>query len=310
MANLDVTLKQLKNNKYRDPLGFANELFKPENAGEDFKEAVLLLMNNIKKQQIFPLILKSCNITSLYKHKGSRKDFCNYRGIFRVIVLRSIFDKLIFNDEYPNIDRHLTDSNVGARKNRNIQDNIFVINAIMNNVVKRKLNGIDIQIFDVEKCFDKLWAKECFNNMFESGFCNDKLSMLFRENIDAKVAVKMSSGITKRINISEVIMQGTVWGSLFCTVTMDKLGKLAYSMDDDLYKYKGVSIPPLRMVDDLINVSNVEKTLKINNFINTFIEHKKLRFSSSKCFRIHIGQNNNMCPDLKVHENTMKESQK
>ena len=49
MANLDVTLKQLKNNKYRDPLGFANELFKPENAGEDFKEAVLLLMNNIKK---------------------------------------------------------------------------------------------------------------------------------------------------------------------------------------------------------------------------------------------------------------------
>ena len=34
--------------------------------------------------------------------------------------------------------------------------------------------------------------------------------------------------ITKRINLSEIIMQGTVWGSLLCTNSMDKLGKLAY----------------------------------------------------------------------------------
>ena len=32
MEDLEVVLKDLKNNKSRDPMGFANELFKPDNA--------------------------------------------------------------------------------------------------------------------------------------------------------------------------------------------------------------------------------------------------------------------------------------
>ena len=139
MEDLELVLKQLKNGKSRDPLGYANELFKPENVGSDLKNALLLMSNEIKNQQIFPEALSQCNITSLYKNKGSRKDFSNYRGIFRVTVLRSIIDKLIYNDEYDTIDKHLTDSNVGARRNRNIRDNIFVISAISHNIRRKKL---------------------------------------------------------------------------------------------------------------------------------------------------------------------------
>ena len=128
MSELNTVLKQLKSNKSRDTLGFANELFKPQNAGEDLKVATLKLMNQIKTTQTIPEILKQCNITSLYKNKGSRKDFSNYRGIFCVTILRSILDKLIYNDEYSGIDNNLSDSNVGARKGRNIRDNIVVIN--------------------------------------------------------------------------------------------------------------------------------------------------------------------------------------
>ena len=95
MSDLEKVLKQLKNNKSRDPMGLANELFKPINAGEDLKIATLKLVNQIKTTQEFPDILKQCNITSLYKNKGSRKDIENYRGIFRVTILRSIIDKCI-----------------------------------------------------------------------------------------------------------------------------------------------------------------------------------------------------------------------
>ena len=41
MEDLETVLKQLKNNKSRDPMGFANELFKPANAGHNLKVAVL-----------------------------------------------------------------------------------------------------------------------------------------------------------------------------------------------------------------------------------------------------------------------------
>ena len=264
-------------------------------------------MNQIKSTQVFPEVLKYCNITSLYKSKGSRKEFCNYRGIFRVTVLRSILDKLIYNDEYPGIDKHLTDSNVGARKNKNIQDNFFVINAVLNNASKRKLKNIDIGIYDAEKCFDKLWAQEYFNDVIEHGFKNNKLPLLYAANVNAQVAVKNRTGITKRMTMNEIIMQGTVWGSLFCTVSIDQLGKKAYEMPDILYKYNGVDIPPLGMVDDIITVTNVENTENLNKLVNEFIKSKNLRLSKSKCFRIHIGRGHENCPDMKVHEDLMKE---
>ena len=87
-------------------------------------------MNNIKKQQKVPDILQHANITSLYKGKGEKSDMENQRDIFRVSVFRFILDRLIYNDEYQNIDHHMSDSNGGARKERNIRDNLFVLNGV------------------------------------------------------------------------------------------------------------------------------------------------------------------------------------
>ena len=209
MDDLNRVLKYLKKNTSRDPLGYSNKIFRVDIAGEDLKIAIIKLMNMIKYDQIFPTILEDCNISSIFKNKGSRNDFNSYRGIFRVPIFRSILDRLIHNDEYDVIDANLSDSNVGARKKRNICDNIFVLNAINNSVVNGNEEPVDIQIFDVD---------------------NDKLPLIYI----ARIAVKSSTGISIRVNISNVIMQGTVmWGSLLCncTGTMDKLGQLVYNGD-------------------------------------------------------------------------------
>ena len=65
LEDLEIVLQQLKNNKSQDPLGFANEVFKPENAGTDLKLALLKMSNNMKDQQVFPQALAMCNISSL-----------------------------------------------------------------------------------------------------------------------------------------------------------------------------------------------------------------------------------------------------
>ena len=50
-------------------------------------------------------------------------------------------------------------------------------------------------------------------------------------------------------------MQGTVWGIMLCTATMDTLGQLVYSDSELTYKYKGVvETPSLGMVDDILTV--------------------------------------------------------
>ena len=147
-------------------------------------------MNRIKEEEIYLDALELCNISSVYKRRGSRNQFLNYRGIFRLVIFRSIMDRLIYNDEYENIDSNLTDCNVGAKKERNIRDNIFVVNAIANSVVKGGEDAVDIQIYDVQTCFDALWLEECINDIFDAGVKNDKLSLLYLENRNAKVAVK------------------------------------------------------------------------------------------------------------------------
>ena len=98
-------------------------------------------------------------------------------------IFRSILDKLIYNDEYDIIDRNLTDSNVGGRKNRNIQDNIFVINAILNSRNKSSKESLDIKVYDIEQCFDSMWLHEVITSLFEAGLKNDKLPLLFLDSL-------------------------------------------------------------------------------------------------------------------------------
>jgi hypothetical protein len=175
MEQLDTVLKYLKRNKSRDPFGYANDLFKEDVAGKDLKVVLLKLSNCIKAEQMYPEVLEIYDISSIYKNKGN--SFNSYRGIFRAIL-----DRLIYNDEYGDIDEAMSDSNVGARKGRNIRDNIFVLNAVLNSVVNGKEEPIDVQVYDIGKCFDALWVEECINDLYDAGFNNDKLPLLFLEN--------------------------------------------------------------------------------------------------------------------------------
>ena len=186
-------------------------------------------MNRIKSEGVYQKCLELRNITSIYKQKCPINEFGSHRGIFRVQALRNILERLLYNDEYEQIDSNLTDCNVGARKRKNIQDNVFVLNAVMNDAVNGIKKAIDIAIYDVEKCFDSLWLEECINDTYDAGLKNNKLNILYLMNQSTQVEVKVPGGMTDRITISKIVMQGTVWGSLYCTGNMDKLGKLKYS---------------------------------------------------------------------------------
>ena len=66
-------IKNISKKKSPDPYGYYNEII--QCGGKDVLSAVTKLMNNIKRQQHFPQSLQACIITSLFKNKGSRKDY-------------------------------------------------------------------------------------------------------------------------------------------------------------------------------------------------------------------------------------------
>ena len=169
--DIERALKRLKINKSRDPHGWLNEIFKPDYIGQNLKEGLCTFFNSPKEEMIIPEFLTLSNITSIYKKKGSRLDMTNQRGIFSLTILKKLLDYLIFEDIYTDIDPRMTDSNIGGHKKRMAKDHLFVLYGIINNVVNGKKGEeeeLDIQIFDVEKAFDKLWLADCMNDLVDT----------------------------------------------------------------------------------------------------------------------------------------------
>ena len=167
MLDLEKVLKMLTNGKARDAQGHIYELFKY--GGRHLKLSLVRMFNLTKSLQVYPDIFQPSNFSSLYKQQGRKDDLNNDRGVFNVVKLRSILDRLSYNDNYEIIDQNMSCSNIGARKNRNIRDHLFIINGILNELNNLKNKKVDIQIVDIKKCFDKMSYVETANDLFNAG---------------------------------------------------------------------------------------------------------------------------------------------
>ena len=144
IEDLEKVLKTLKNNKARDSHGHIYKLYKF--AGYDLKCSMLRMFNMIKKRQIYPKIFQTANISSFYKKKGDKSDLSNDRGVFNVVKIRSILDKLVYLDIYSKVDTSMSSNNIGARRHRNIRDHLFVVNGVLNDVHNSKKAGGDVDL--------------------------------------------------------------------------------------------------------------------------------------------------------------------
>ena len=282
ITQLDVVLKSLKSNKSRDPHGLINDLFKPGVIGCDLKKSILMMMINIREKCEIPEFIEWANITSLYKGKGDRLDITNERGIFIVSIFRSILMKLIYNEKYEVIESNMSDSNVGARRNKNIRNHIFIINGIISDVLSSKQKKpIDIQIMDYKQCFDSMWLEETMNDLYEAGVTDENLAIIYQANKQINVAVKTPTGLTIREKIQKIILQGDVFGPIECSVSVDTIGKECLTQDKHLYLYKdSVKVPILSMVDDIMAVSECGfKSCMMNTYLNIKTNMKKLQYA-------------------------------
>ena len=307
--DLEKVLKSLKNNKARDAHGHVYELYK--RGGQDLKYSLLQMFNLMKRKQVYPDIFQLSNISSFWKSKGSKDDMNNQRGVFNCVKIRTILDKLIINDKYDIINKSMSCSNIGARKGRNIRDHLFVINGILNEALQDRNKNIDVQIVDIEKCFDKMSYKETANDIYEAGVKDDKFILMAKSNEKCMVAVKTPWGsLSKRVEMHELEMQGTVPAPLKCSVQLDTLGKECLETGEGLYKYKEcLNVPPLLMIDDAISVSECgPDSVKVNAIIQSKVDMKNLTLGHSKCFKMHVGRNKSCCPILKVQGKDMLNS--
>ena len=188
----------------------------------------------------------------------------------------------------------MSNSDIGALKNKNICNHLFVVYSIINSVHRGE-------------------SRMTCMTLSLSGQ-NDKLTLLYKSNVEIQVAVKTPVGTTERINMPRIMMQGVSWGSMQCSNSIDKIGKRCEEERENLYTHKNlVKLPVPSMVDDMLAVSTCgHESLSTNTHINAQIELEKLRFHApdaqgkTKCHNLHVAPEKSTCPDLKVHGSKMQ----
>ena len=223
-----------------------------------------------------------------------------------------ILDKIIYLEQYDKIDQNMSDLNAGARKDRNCRNHTFIVNGILHEKKMEKGHPIDIQIFDVAKYFDEVWPADTINVLYELGVRNNNLCLLYEGTKKSFISIKIPSGPTERFEVEQLIAQGSTWGPLMTSGSVDTIGKEAQESGKNTYIYKEtVKVPPLSFVDDILAVNECGvDSITSNAVINAQIQCKKLRFGESKCHQMHVGKENPSCPSLTVNSQNEKLSMK
>ena len=302
---------KLKSGKARDRDDLVFELFNPDVCGDDLTLSMAKMFSGIKSKLEIPQFLQKVAITSLYKNKGKKSDFSNQRGVFNVSKVRSILDKTLYSDVYETIDGELSYSNIGGRKGRNIRDHLFVVYAIMNDVINGSSPPVDIQSIDIHKCFDEMWYAETHNDLYDVKVKDNKFALIAKLDEKADVVVKTPCGLTDEFTLDQLVMQGSVFGPIKSTIQIDTLGRDCQKNNQGLFKYKNVlSIPPLALIDDCLGFSTCSTdAVQLNAILNSKIISKKLRLSADKCHQLHISKKPTSCyNNLKAGTNNMKKS--
>ena len=131
-----------------------------------------------------------------------------------------------------------------------------------------------------------MWLQATINALYEAGITNDTLNILYMENRNAQISIKVNNKLTKRVLLKDVVMQGSVWGSIKCTTTMDKLNKAMRKEAPLQYLYKNdpnIPIGVLGMIDDTLDIAECgNQSVAKNAVLNLFVENQRLQISHEK----------------------------
>ena len=138
-------------------------------------------------------------------------------------VLRNILMKLIYNRTYEKVDLSMSDSQIGARKNRSVRNHLFILNAIISDVMGSvKKEPIDLNVLDFKQMFDAEELSVCLNAMYEANIQDDMLALIYEANKTTIFTVKIPNGLTGPSNIVNKVLQGDVLAPLISSNMVDK----------------------------------------------------------------------------------------
>ena len=271
--DIENEIKKLKNKKAGDKEGWTNEMLK--NGGEEMERSIGKMFQKIHDAGTVPKQWDEMQIKSLYKNKGSRSEMKNRRGIFLTNIISKLFERVLLRRTEEHIEMDISQS--GGTKGRSTADNWQALVAILDN--NRRLSQKTFLVLaDAEKCFDKLWLKDCLIDLQEAGMREKEIKLLYNMNKAAKITVLTPAGKTKEIDVSEIVKQGTIFGPIMCCVNSVKVNEMQESTATVITPE--LQLKGLAYVDDVMAAGNREHIEAVGRNLREMEVKKKYTFNN------------------------------
>ena len=209
----------------------------------------------------FPIEWKSAIVTPLYKNKGDKSDFNNYRGISVLPPIAKIFEKILASQItiYLNINNILFSGQHGFRNGHSCETALHELISYLNE--NRNKKAISLLLFiDFRKAFDLVDTQKLLRKLFHYGFSNSALQLIANYFSDRYQSVKYDKKMSPLLKILLGVPQGSVLGPLFFLIMINDLAFII-----DLL---------CKLFADDTTLGDADKDL--NTLINRFVEKLKV----------------------------------
>ena len=300
MKELENVLNELKSGKACGPDSIPPEIF--INGGKKFDNALLELVNEIKRTAEIPTQWNDVDITTIYKNKGKQKDLVNQRGIFLTPIAYKLFERLVIN-RTSDVTKNINLLQAGGRKGRSTSDQTFILRSLMNHSIYLN-RTMYVTCYDYKQCFDKLWLQEAVLSLWRMGLPTEFVNIICKLNETSCISVKTPFGKTDSFIAKSITKQGTVMGPPLCS---SSLGECLDEHDGGGATIGNVSIPALAFDDDMNSLET--KIRRVHSSHETtiwFSEKKNQPLNEDKCCILCVNDKpGDVTPTLEVNGREM-----
>ena len=223
-------------------------------AGDDFQEAVKILLKRIWDYEIIP---KECEYTlliMLYKGKGLKECLDNNRFIHSKIWLPRLFEDIVAYKMKPKVQTKTTNYQIGGMKGHRSAEHLFSVKSVIAYYMWIGI-AIIIQCLDIRKYFDKENLRDALNALYTAGVKGKAYRLWYKLNLNTRIAVQTGAGLTEECDTGETLGQGTVGGALASALNIDEEVNAHFETSQAEICYGSVRFQPVSFQDDILRMS-------------------------------------------------------
>ena len=133
---------------------------------------------------------------------------------------------------------------------------------------------------DLEKCFDKLYLKDCIIELVEAGMPIEEAVYIYEMNRNITAVVDTPHGLTEKFEIEEAVRQGTIFGPTLCCVSTNRINKMGNP--DPLILHETIEIGCPVFIDDMSGMGTKNRIENVGEKMAGLEATKKYVFNNDQ----------------------------